>query len=183
MHTFTGKKNRIYDINIPVNYHSMQHNFIIYQTLASYSCMWLDRIIAGDSRASWAVSEFILSAGTLNFIKVHCGSARASTKMGIKKGHRICRSKHNGVKRRLDIIYGIPQITTNFLWLAYKPQKKIIIIKLSITDLQWSILAVDTLPWHQYCSISHHTQCPMHCLYRFPLSPHLECYLQLIAVH
>ena len=45
-----------------------------------------------------------------------------------------------------------------------------------ISYLEWSIQAVDTPQRHQYCSRSHHTQCPTHCsLCRFPLSPHLEC--------
>ena len=52
----------------------------------------------------------------------------------------------------------------------------------AVSDLEWSIQAVGTPQWHQYCSSHHHTQCPTHCLYRSPLCPHLEHYLQLTAV-
>ena len=50
-----------------------------------------------------------------------------------------------------------------------------------ISGLEWSIPAVDTPPWHQYCSSHHHTQYPTHYLYTSPLCPHLECYLQPVA--
>ena len=59
------------------------------QTLTSYSCIWVDRRTA-DSRASRAVSEVSLSASALNFIEVHCASARASAKVRIKEGYCIC---------------------------------------------------------------------------------------------
>ena len=49
-------------------------------------------------------------------------------------------------------------------------------------NLEWSILAVDTQPWHHYCPRSHHTQCPTHCSYRSPLFPHLEYYHLPVAV-
>ena len=52
----------------------------------------------------------------------------------------------------------------------------------TVSDLEWSILAVDTQQWHQYCSNHHHTQCPTHHSNRSPLCPHLEHYLQLTAV-
>ena len=51
----------------------------------------------------------------------------------------------------------------------------------SLSNHEESILVLDTLQWHQYCSSSHHTQCPTHCSYRSPLSPHLECYHLLVA--
>ena len=54
--------------------------------------------------------------------------------------------------------------------------------KTNINDLEWSTQAVCTLQWHQYCSRSHHTQCPTHCSYRCPLCLHLECYLQPISL-
>ena len=45
------------------------------------------------------------------------------------------------------------------------------------SDLELSIPAVDTRQRHQYCSSHHHIWCPIHCSYRSPLCPHLECYL------
>ena len=50
------------------------------------------------------------------------------------------------------------------------------------SDLEQSILAVDTPQWRHYCSRSHHTQCPTHCSYRSPLCPHWECLLQPVAI-
>ena len=51
-----------------------------------------------------------------------------------------------------------------------------------VFHLEWSIPAVDTLQWHQYCSRSHHTQSPTHCLCRSPLYPHLGYYSPPVAV-
>ena len=50
------------------------------------------------------------------------------------------------------------------------------------SDLEWSILAVDTPQWHQHHSTHYHTQYPTRCSYTSPLFLHLECYLQLIAL-
>jgi len=51
-----------------------------------------------------------------------------------------------------------------------------------VSDLEWSILAVDTPQWHQYCSSHHHTQYPTHCSYTSPLCLHLEYYHPPVAV-
>ena len=62
-------------------------------TLTSYSRIWVVRMTA-DSRASRTVSEVSFTASALNFIKVHCASARASTKKLARKSYCICWSKH-----------------------------------------------------------------------------------------
>ena len=50
------------------------------------------------------------------------------------------------------------------------------------SDLEWSILAVDTPQWHHHSPRRHHTQYPTHWYeYRSRLCPHLECYLLPVA--
>jgi len=154
------------------------------QTLTSYSSILWVAIVTANSRATGATDEGCLTASTPNVVKVDCTSA--STKMCITKGHCICYNKY------IVMLAGKSQeVAQNFYISSYNTiglakntfikHKLYIIEPEKLSDLEWSIQAVDTPQWHQYCSMSHHTQCPTHCSYRSLLGPHLECYLLLIS--
>ena len=64
-----------------------------------------------------------------------------------------------------------------FVFVVYAKNTFLLQLYLQYTDLEWSILAVCTLQWHQYFPRSHHTQCSTHYwIYTPLLCLHLECY-------
>ena len=133
--------------------------YAFFQTLTSHSCiLWVVLKAVSSGVNLRAVSKVSFPSSAANTIQVYCSNT--STEMRVAEGNCICWNRY----------IQFPSLTNS--------SSK----KLYATDLELNILVVDTQQWHQYCSRSHHTQCPTHCLCRSPLSPHLECYLPPVAV-
>ena len=122
-------------------------------TLTPYSSIfWMPRVTS-DKRATWTINETILTATALSIVKVNW--ACSSTKCSITEGNCTCWHKC-------------------YFTMKFNIRK---FGKITISDLDWNNLVVDTPQQHHCFPKSCHTQYPTNCSHRFQVCLHLQCFL------